>query len=399
MVRYIHAILALGASLTLAGTARAQLLSDNFSGPTASQPWQVYGTACLTAGSGAGTIPACPTGVPGGYTGTTPDSSGNGALMLTQALRWQSGGIVSLNSFPSSGGFTVTFSAASFGGDGADGISFFLLDAAAGIPAQLGLDGGGLGYARIPGGFLGIGIDEFGNFANVGCGNSYCLGGPGFSPNTVSVRGPTSLTNPFIAQANPGFSLWSNVNNRRRATVRTYQVSMSPEGLVSVAINGVPYVSNLNAKAMTGSIPANLRVGIAASTGATTNIHQILAFSVTALQTSNLAISKVATVLDDPINGTVNPKAIPGARVRYCTIVTNLPGGPVATGVTVAEAIAILPITFIAGSIRINGTAADGVCAANGVAGGSFTDGTVRAGLADIAGGANTTMTFEALLN
>lgn len=56
--------------------------------------------------------------------------------------------------------------------------------------------GGSLGYAQrtapaakpgLPGGILGIGIDEFGNFSNPTEGRA---GGPGCSSNTIAIRGP-----------------------------------------------------------------------------------------------------------------------------------------------------------------------------------------------------------------
>jgi hypothetical protein len=56
--------------------------------------------------------------------------------------------------------------------------------------------GGSLGYAQrnapaakpgLAGGILGIGVDEFGNFSNPTEGR---VGGPGYSSNTIAVRGP-----------------------------------------------------------------------------------------------------------------------------------------------------------------------------------------------------------------
>lgn len=52
--------------------------------------------------------------------------------------------------------------------------------------------------------------------------------------------------------------------------------------------------------------------------------------------TAVLTVAKSSTVLWDPINGTNNPKAIPGAVVEYCIKVTNT--GPAdATGVAVSD--------------------------------------------------------------
>lgn len=77
--------------------------------------------------------------------------------------------------------------------------------------------------------------------------------------------------------------------------------------------------------------------------------------------TTNLAIAKTSSVVSDPVNGATNPKAIPGARMRYCILVTNN-GSGTATGVNVADA---LPAgtTFVPGSLR-SGTSCAGAATA-----------------------------------
>lgn len=64
----------------------------------------------------------------------------------------------------------------------------------------------------------------------------------------------------------------------------------------------------------------------------------------------SLTVSKVSSVVSDPANNSSNPKAIPGAKVRYCVLVTN-------TGNTSASAVQMadnLPGTtsYVAGSLR-----------------------------------------------
>lgn len=73
--------------------------------------------------------------------------------------------------------------------------------------------------------------------------------------------------------------------------------------------------------------------------------------------TTNLTIAKTSNVVGDPVNGTTTPKAIPGATMRYCILVTNN-GSATATGVNVIDP---LPVgtTFIAGSLR-SGTSCAG---------------------------------------
>ena len=61
--------------------------------------------------------------------------------------------------------------------------------------------------------------------------------------------------------------------------------------------------------------------------------------------------------VSDPVNGTTNPKAIPGATMRYCLLVTN-GGSATATAIYVADP---LPATtsFVPGSLR-SGTSCAG---------------------------------------
>lgn len=72
--------------------------------------------------------------------------------------------------------------------------------------------------------------------------------------------------------------------------------------------------------------------------------------------TANLTIAKSSSVVSDPVNGTTDPKAIPGATMRYCILVTNN-GSGTATGIAVADA---LPAgtTFVPGSLRSGTTCA-----------------------------------------
>src|SRR3569833_377686 len=163
--------------LAFSGTAGAATNTDNFQGASANLN-RVVGTpasgtnaACLTAGSGFGTIPAC--------TSNTA-TAGNGALRLTPASGNQFGNIVSNYSFASNQGLLVTFTTYTYGGDkggtaknGADGIGFFLMDGS--VAANIGATGGSLGYCcsdvssasyGLLGAYLGLGIDEYGNFLN-----------------------------------------------------------------------------------------------------------------------------------------------------------------------------------------------------------------------------------------
>ncbi|HWT42160.1 MAG TPA: proprotein convertase P-domain-containing protein [Sphingopyxis sp.] len=66
--------------------------------------------------------------------------------------------------------------------------------------------------------------------------------------------------------------------------------------------------------------------------------------------TTNLTIAKTSSVVGDPVNGTADPKAIPGATMRYCILVTNN-GSGTATGINIADALPA-STTFVPGSLR-----------------------------------------------
>ena len=71
---------------------------------------------------------------------------------------------------------------------------------------------------------------------------------------------------------------------------------------------------------------------------------------------ANLTIAKTSSVISDPTNGTADPKAIPGATMLYCLLVTNN-GSGTATAVNVADALPAMT-TFVPGSLRSGATCA-----------------------------------------
>jgi type IV pilus assembly protein PilY1 len=221
--------------------ASAQVsVSDDFTQANDSNNWKTYNGACLTAGDGTGAIPAC-VGLPyygsqtlvGGNSGKLPDPAGSGALRFTNGSPGgynQAGGIISNFTFPTGAGLQVTFKTVTYRGDsggagkdGADGISFFLMDGSL-APYDTGAFGGSLGYTcsnanndstkradgttrgfdGLRGGYLGLGIDEYGNFLN---GTTNTLGekgtsasgdntasGGGYQPGRVGLRGAGSVS-------------------------------------------------------------------------------------------------------------------------------------------------------------------------------------------------------------
>ncbi|WP_088307431.1 CshA/CshB family fibrillar adhesin-related protein [Novosphingobium sp. B 225] len=64
----------------------------------------------------------------------------------------------------------------------------------------------------------------------------------------------------------------------------------------------------------------------------------------------NLTVAKTSSVVSDPVNGTTNPKAIPGATMRYCVTITN-GGNSAASTITLSDA---LPgtVSYVAGTMK-----------------------------------------------
>jgi type IV pilus assembly protein PilY1 len=219
---------------------QAQSIAEDFTGTTTTNSWYFFNGACLTAGTAAAASPGSPpgctaidgnfkplgyggevlvggfAGVAGGATQTLPDTpAGNGALRFTNGFpngNNESGAIVSSVPFPTGQGVAVTFKTVTYRGDsgspfqdGADGISFFLMDAT--VPPNIGAYGGSLGYScaqgkgdGMVGAYIGLGIDEYGNFlngqtlmpgyagTNVATGDNSALG-YGYRPNRIGIRG------------------------------------------------------------------------------------------------------------------------------------------------------------------------------------------------------------------
>lgn len=128
----------------------------------------------------------------------SPDPIGDGWLRLTAASGSQAGSAIYGTAFSTTNGIVATFQYATYGGDGADGFSFYLIDGSTATPTVGGL-GGALGYASnfaynpdqngVTNGYVGIAFDEWGNFADPEVGS----GGPGRTPELIAIRGSGSL--------------------------------------------------------------------------------------------------------------------------------------------------------------------------------------------------------------
>lgn len=250
--------------------AQSLTVKEDFTQATTQNTWLSFNGACLTAGSSTDQshLPGClknyyyysgqsSAGTPQtqfggskGYLGSTgtpqsPDDAGSGALRLTNgsaiggsnnALQTlangyhQSGAILSNFNFPLDRGVQITFKTLTYGGDsqgnggtgsvsasdGADGLTFFLLDDSVvsstwNTPLDSGAFGGSLGYTcsnsnndgttrsdgstrgfdGIIGGYIAVGVDEFGNFLNY---SDNTASGPGLQASRIGLRGAGSIS-------------------------------------------------------------------------------------------------------------------------------------------------------------------------------------------------------------
>lgn len=344
--------------------AQNLVIQDNFTGGSATQNWDARTGACLTAGTdavGPNKIPAC-VGLPyysgvtlsGGQTGTLPDTAGNGALRFTNNSNSETGAVVSNFTFPSNTGLAVSFSTVTYGGTGADGISFFLMDGSK--ASAVGAEGGSLAYScsntnnvydGLVGAYLGLGMDEYGNFLNQGDNTST---GYNFQAGRIGLRGagntawswlsstypaqyPASLSaanqkaavqnscrtgyvwnyssdNPVqtttqlpsnyaaIPNANAvlpaSTPLYSSATTRPTAIPITYNLKITQNGLLSLAYsyNGgtlQPVLTDQSILAANGPLPPTFKFGFAGSTGGANNIHEVTCFQAGPAESSTSA--------------------------------------------------------------------------------------------------------------
>ncbi len=257
--RFAALIIVVGVSLPLLGHGQGATVNDDFTQANDANSWKTFGGACLTAGDGSGSIPSC-VGLPYyknqvqvggsmGYLGNsslpgsgaagvqTPDAAGSGALRLTNGNNTkgksgfsygynQAGAIISSGTpFDNSAGVNIIFKTIAYrgdgaNGDGADGMGFFLMDGAQ-SPYDVGAFGGSLGYScsntnndptlrpdtsvraydGLAYGYLGLGMDEYGNFLNAG---DNTVTGPNQTPGRIGLRGAGSVTWGWLSNNYPG---------------------------------------------------------------------------------------------------------------------------------------------------------------------------------------------------
>lgn len=250
------------------------------------------GTTWAVAGS---TTPSIYT--PGGQ---TPAS----ALRITPAVNSQSGSVSYTVPQPTSGGLDVSFTIAQWGGNGADGIVFFLRKGSDPSNAS-GALGGAMGYSTqppsdpgMPGGLIGVGFDLWGNFAASSVfGGTNCSGdGTGGTnvPNSIAIRGPGQGTTGYcrLGIVSGGSIAFDGGTNSRAGRARSVRVTVDPATAGNPRVK-VYYAANgsgtglsqvLDVAAPTALLAeSTFKFGFSAGTGGLNNNNEVWGLSVKSL--------------------------------------------------------------------------------------------------------------------
>ena len=249
-------------------------------------------------------------------------SSGNfspqvvgGRLRMTEATVEQSTAASFQRLFPGDKNLVVVefdhFAYKGSGGEGADGMAVVLSDAA--VTPQPGAFGGPLGYGNRPvtqtsagtpgfaGGWLGIGLDEYGNFSAEGGTNNRS----GRRRQSVALRGSGQGTSgyAYLAGACSNGSTNTNsaclsptVDNNNVSPAHRYRVTvdsrLAGQSMVKVerSTNGTfnTIISNFNVLGSNGqaAVPTNFILSVTGSTGASVNVHEMDKLQICALNSA-----------------------------------------------------------------------------------------------------------------
>ncbi|MEG4495494.1 DUF4347 domain-containing protein, partial [Microcoleus sp. D3_18_C4] len=334
------------------------LVDESFQDARLIGPWisGVTGTSdapALTAGTGTESFP-----------GLNIDPVGSGALRLTTRTFDQSTFVIYNSQVPVNSGLNIVFDIFAYDGTArpnlagrtGDGISFFLIDGTV-TPTVAGGYGGSLGYAQntdtnqsgLRGGYLGIGLDEFGNFSSETQGR---VGGIGVTrrADSVTLRGSEVtgyrfLTSTFVPQGIDNIPDTVNplppngpinaITSNREAARRRVQIILQPPNSATPNRLTVNFDLNNNGsfadpgetlidianleEEIDEPIPATFKFGFAGSTGDATNIHDVRTLSIQTIDVP-LTTADVASTKTGPA------AAAPGSPITYT--ITTVNNGP-----------------------------------------------------------------------
>ncbi|KAA9333134.1 T9SS type A sorting domain-containing protein [Hymenobacter busanensis] len=285
-----------------------------------------------------------------GVGGNGNDAVGAGYLRLTDATTNQAGYAIDNVGFPAGAGFTISFEFFSYGKsttDGADGFSVFLVDGNQPGGFRIGASGGSLGYAQktvspaaagVSRGYIGIGIDEFGNYSNGSegrSGGSSTLDASGKAPNAIAIRGAgdgsATTDYPYLTGTGPdalGFDLdvataraQAGSADYRRAFIDVVPTTTGSTTTYRITVR-IQHGSAIRTAIDNFAVPAppqNLRLGFAGSTGGSTNVHEIRNLNIVQVPFANTDVA--STPYNSPVTlNVLNNDVAPGSSIDVASV-------------------------------------------------------------------------------
>ncbi|MCF7689628.1 MAG: autotransporter-associated beta strand repeat-containing protein [Cephaloticoccus sp.] len=232
-------------------------------------------------------------------TANTIDTPGDGWLRLTENIGNQAtyalfdSAIFSVNAQ-----IEITMDYAFYNGSGADGITFFLVDGAVDAGSfSPGAYGGSMGYAQktgidgMAGGYLGFALDNWGNYSNATEGR---VGGTGFVPNSVAVRGPESSNYDFIDGSGDlsvlsgggqmDFPAYTSRPDQSGADYRSFKMTLDANNQLTVDMKfgaSGDFITVFTADLSSYDRPDTFKIGFTGATGGANEIHEVRNVAVT----------------------------------------------------------------------------------------------------------------------
>jgi hypothetical protein len=244
LVRLLAVFVLLGAAVSAWPAAPAlattTTITETFKNSTA-DGWTVLPSASLTSG--------------------IVDPSGEGWLRLTSNGNNQAGAAFFNTAFPSDASFDIEFDYATWGGTGADGLTFFMIDGSQ-TPSSPGGLGGAMGYGGISGAYFATAFYEYDNKVVIWYHSSWI--------NSVS-----------------GTIATGNRAGAKHVHITFYQ------NIVSVWLAGEKVIDHFS---WNGTLPETLKFGFSGATGGLNNLHEV-----------RDAVIRVSTTDHDPTVVRVTP--------------------------------------------------------------------------------------------
>jgi hypothetical protein len=232
-----------------------------------------------------------------------------GWLQLTQAAQHPDrGSIESTNAFDTANNIIhLEFDYLSWGGNGGQGAAIYLFDTNVAGAGTGGIGGVGLGYVKMVGAYIGIGLDESSSFTLINPGTMTENSRDVSTGSSVTVRGSQARNYAQDSVNNLPASPPLFYNAAQHATrdaaiaaggVKRVIVTFTPNTplpgyTVTLSINGVVFLDNFN---YPHAAPASAKLGITATNGERSSNHEIRNMRATLTRGVNLLRGVIAYI-------------------------------------------------------------------------------------------------------